>query len=188
MVWELIEYVTSETIKRTIKGNYNCWRNQRKMKTKQSIWMGFYWILICAKEICGFFLGNNFVAKFKELPLNVEEIILKRLHGGTQVWHIQHKTLIANITILTKYRRWMLVIVCIFTLLPIRKTFATHYKITLTNTHELFKPNINVLIEKWIPCDLLWEIRMILVVMLGSQKTMKNIFLWKIHHKKNCGC
>jgi hypothetical protein len=61
----------------------------------------------------------------------------------------------------------MLVIVCIFTLLPIRKAFATHYKITFTNTQELSKPNINALIEKWIPCDLLWEIRMIIGVMLG---------------------
>jgi hypothetical protein len=60
----------------------------------------------------------------------------------------------------------MLVIVCIFTLLPTRKVFATHYKITLINTQEFSKPNIYVLIDKWIPCDLVWEIRMI-VIMLG---------------------
>jgi hypothetical protein len=133
-------------------------------------------------------LGNNFVAKFRELPLNVQEIILKRLHGGIQVWRIQHKTLIVDTTILTKYKQWMLVIMCIFTLLLIRKVFATHYKITITNTQEFSKPDINALIEKWIPCDLLWEIRMIIGVMLGRGETMKNIFLWKNYHKKNYGC
>jgi hypothetical protein len=62
----------------------------------------------------------------------------------------------------------MLVIVCIFILLPIRKAFATHYKIIITNTQELSKPNINALIEKRIHCELLWEIKMILAVMIGG--------------------
>jgi hypothetical protein len=32
----------------------------------------------------------------------------------------------------------------------------THHKIILIDGQKNSKPNINVLIEKWIPCDLLW--------------------------------
>lgn len=32
----------------------------------------------------------------------------------------------------------------------------THHKIILIDRQNFCKPNINVLIEKWIPCELLW--------------------------------
>jgi hypothetical protein len=29
------------------------------------------------------------VENFKQLPKNVQELILKKLHGGIEIWHIQ---------------------------------------------------------------------------------------------------
>jgi hypothetical protein len=60
---------------------------------------------------------------------------------------------------LKKYRRWLPVIVCIITLIPIRKVFATHHSIQFLEKREYTKPNINALIEKWMPSDMLWAPR-----------------------------
>ncbi len=53
----------------------------------------------------------------------------------------------------TKYRRWLLVIVCIITLILIEKAFATHHSIQFLDKREFNRPNINALIEKWMPSD-----------------------------------
>jgi hypothetical protein len=57
---------------------------------------------------------------------------------------------------LTKYKKWLLVIVCIITLIHIKKVFATHHSIQFLNIIEFTRPNINALIEKWMPSDMLW--------------------------------
>ncbi len=62
---------------------------------------------------------GTFVEKFKRLLENVQELIIKKLHGRTEVWCIQLQTLIINTTQLTKYRRWLPIIVCLLTLIPI---------------------------------------------------------------------
>jgi len=40
-------------------------------------------------------------------------------------------------------------------LIPIKKVAATDHIIKFHDKREFTKPNINVLVEKWIPCDLL---------------------------------
>lgn len=67
---------------------------------------------------------NQFVAKSKELPKNIQELILKIIYGGTQVWCMQHRTLMIDTIELTKYRQWLLIIVCVFIPLLIKKVFA----------------------------------------------------------------
>ncbi len=62
---------------------------------------------------------RTFFEKFKTLLENVQELIITKLHGGTKVWCIQLQTLIIDTTQLTKYRRWLLVIVCLLMLIPI---------------------------------------------------------------------
>ncbi len=47
------------------------------------------------KPRCG--ESSYFVERFKQLPKNVQELILNKLHGGTKVWHIQHRTLIIDV-------------------------------------------------------------------------------------------
>ncbi len=39
-------------------------------------------------------------------------MIIKKIHDGTKVWCIQHRSLIIDATKLTKYRRWLPIIVC----------------------------------------------------------------------------
>ncbi len=56
--------------------------------------------------------------------MNILELILKRIYGGTQVWYIQHKTLMIDTIKLTKYRQWLIIIVCVFIPLLIKKVFA----------------------------------------------------------------
>jgi hypothetical protein len=97
--------------------------------------------------------------KFNELLINIQELILRKLHNGTQVWCIQHKTLMIDTIKLNKYKWWLPMIVCILTLFLIEQVFVTHHKISLINIWEFCEPNINTLIEKWIPYDLLWPIR-----------------------------
>jgi len=42
---------------------------------------------------------------------------------------IQHKTLIINTIVLTKCRRWLLVMVCLFTLIPIKKIVSSNHNV-----------------------------------------------------------
>jgi len=41
---------------------------------------------------------NCFVDKFKSIPKNIQELILKKLHGGTKIWCIQLCTFIIHTT------------------------------------------------------------------------------------------
>jgi hypothetical protein len=96
---------------------------------------------------------QTFVEKFKTLPENVQELIIKKLHGGMETWCIQLQTLIIDTTQLTKYWRQLLVIVCLLMLIAIEKV-ATYHIIKFHDKREFAKPNINGLVKKWIPCDL----------------------------------
>jgi hypothetical protein len=49
--------------------------------------------------------------------------------------------------------------VCLLTLIPIKKVVATYHIIKFHDIREFPKPNINVLVKKWIPCNLLWTLR-----------------------------
>ncbi len=49
--------------------------------------------------------------------------------------------------------------VCLLTLIPIKKVVATYHIIKFHDRGEFIKPNINVFIKKWIPCNLLWTPR-----------------------------
>jgi len=49
--------------------------------------------------------------------------------------------------------------VCLLTLILIKKITGTYHNISLFNKKEFTRPNINALIEKWMPCDLLWAFR-----------------------------
>jgi hypothetical protein len=61
----------------------------------------------------------TFVEKFKTLFENVQELIINKLHGGMEVWCIQLRTLIIDTTQLTKYWRWLPIIMCLLMLIPI---------------------------------------------------------------------
>ncbi len=53
----------------------------------------------------------------------------------------------------------LLVLVCLLTLAEIDKIVGTLYKVVFQNKHEYTKPNINVLVEKWMSCDMFWTSR-----------------------------
>lgn len=72
---------------------------------------------------------------------------MKKTHGGTEVWCIQNRSLIIDAIELTKCRRWLLVI-CIITLIPIKKVFAMHHLIQFLDRRKLTRPNINASIKK----------------------------------------
>jgi hypothetical protein len=60
---------------------------------------------------------------------------------------------------LTKYRRWLPIMVCLLILIPIKKIIATYQNISFFDRRNFTRLNIDVLIEKWMPCDLLWALR-----------------------------
>jgi hypothetical protein len=72
---------------------------------------------------------NFFVDKFKSTLEKIQELICKKLHGGNKFWCIQLCTLIIDTIELTKYRRWLPMLVCLLTLAKINKIVATHYKV-----------------------------------------------------------
>jgi len=84
------------------------------------------------------------------------------------VWCIQHTSLIIHVIELTKYRRWLLVIICIITLIPIKNFFVKHSLIQFLDMKIFTKPNLNALIEKWMPSDMLWAPRF-----MGFEYVMK---------------
>jgi hypothetical protein len=71
-------------------------------------------------------IWGNFVGKLRTLHKNVQELILKKLHGGTKVWCIQLEPLIIDIAYLIKYKRWLLVMVCLLMLIPVKKVPSTY--------------------------------------------------------------
>ncbi len=90
---------------------------------------------------------------------STQKLIIKKTHGGTKVWCIQHRSLIIDATKLTKYKRWILVIICIITLIPIKNFFAMHHLIQFLDRRKFTRPNNNALIKKWMPSDMLWAPR-----------------------------
>jgi hypothetical protein len=96
------------------------------------------------------------VHKFESLLAFVQELILEILHGDTRVQWIQHATLIINIIELTKFQCWLHVLACLLTLVPIEQHVAIMHDVVMFNGWEFIQPNINALIEKWMPCDALW--------------------------------
>ncbi len=61
---------------------------------------------------------------------------------------IQLEILIIDITQLTKYGRWLPVMVCLLMLIPIKKVATTYHIIKFHDRKEFTKPNINVLVRK----------------------------------------
>ncbi len=102
---------------------------------------------------------NFYVDKSKSMPKKTQELIFKKLHGGTKVWCIQLCTLIINTAELAKYRRWLPMLVCLLTLAKINKIVATHYKVIFLDKYEYTKLNINAFIEKWTLYDMFWTPR-----------------------------
>jgi hypothetical protein len=111
---------------------------------------------------------GNFKEKFRTSPENIQELIIKKIHGGIVVWCIQHRSLIIDATKLTKYRRWLPINVCIITLILIKKVFATHHLIQFLDKRKLTKPNINALKKKWMSSDMFWAPRS-----MGSKYVMR---------------
>jgi len=72
---------------------------KREAKLKQHNKYG--WILVdylhasINKPKCGEWSYS--LERFKQLPKNVQELILNKLHGGTKVWRIQHRTLTIDV-------------------------------------------------------------------------------------------
>ncbi len=58
--------------------------------------------------------------------------------------------------------------VCLLTLISIKKVAATYHIIKFHDRRKFTKPNINALVDKWIPCNLLWTPRF-----LGSEYAMR---------------
>ncbi len=86
-------------------------------------------------------------------------MIIKKIHSGIEVWCIQHISLIIDVTELTKYRKWLPIIICIITLIPMKKVFVPHHSIQFLDRRKFTRPNINALIEKWMPSDMFWAPR-----------------------------
>jgi hypothetical protein len=49
--------------------------------------------------------------------------------------------------------------VCLVTLIPIKKIGATHHTMIFVNRRKFTKSNINFLIGGWMFCDLLWVLK-----------------------------
>jgi len=71
------------------------------------------------------------------------------------VWSLKNYKLYINITQLSHYRKWLLIIVCVSILTRVERVALTNHIVNMKDEKEYLKPNINVLIKWWIPLDLL---------------------------------
>jgi hypothetical protein len=71
------------------------------------------------------------------------------------VWSLKNYKLYINITQLSYYRKWLLIIVCVSILTRVERVALTNHIVNMKDEKEYLKPNINVLIKWWIPLDLL---------------------------------
>jgi len=145
-----------EWLKKTLKIN----EGTKRLRIHNKYGWNFLDYLYTPKRVPKLKTWGNFIEKFNTLLENVQELIIKKLHGEMKMWCIQPKILINfDITQLTKYMRWLLIMVCLLMLIPIKKVAPTYHIIKFHDRKEFTKPNIMFLVEKWIPCNLLWTPR-----------------------------
>ncbi len=82
-------------------------------------------------------------------------MILQKLNAKIVVWSLKNYKLYINITQLSHYRKWLLIIVCVSILTRVERVALTNHIVNMKDEKEYLKPNINVLIKWWIPLDLL---------------------------------
>ncbi len=82
-------------------------------------------------------------------------MILQKLNAKIVVWSLKNYKLYINITQLSHYRKWLLIIVCVSILTRVERVALTNHIVNMKDEKEYLKPNINVLIKWWILLDLL---------------------------------
>jgi hypothetical protein len=82
-------------------------------------------------------------------------LILQKLNAKIVVWSLKNYKLYINITQLSHYRKWLLIIVCVSILTRVERVALTNHIVNMKDEKEYLKPNINVLIKWWILLDLL---------------------------------
>jgi hypothetical protein len=72
------------------------------------------------------------------------------------VWSLQNYILHIDTPQLSWYKKWLLVIVCIFVLTRVEKVVVTNHIVSMKDEKDYLKPNINALIKWWILLIQLW--------------------------------
>ncbi len=98
---------------------------------------------------------NEFVDRFKLLPIGIQELILQKIHGKKIVWSLQNYILYINGAKLYQYRKWLPIIVYVLILTKVDKLTLTNHIVSMRDEKKYLKPNINELIKWWIPFVLL---------------------------------
>ncbi len=92
---------------------------------------------------------NEFIDRFKLLPINVQEIILQNYMENSCVV-ISNYILHVDIPQLSQYRKWLLVIVCILVLTNVERVVMINHIVSMKDEKDHYKPNINALIKWWV--------------------------------------
>jgi hypothetical protein len=66
-----------------------------------------------------------------------------------------------------------------------QQNWYKHYKVAFQDRHEYTKPNINALIEKWMPCDMFWTPRIPGSKYIIRLKGNESIILRELKEKKS---
>jgi hypothetical protein len=83
-------------------------------------------------------------------------LILIKLLGRTRVWTLEKGIVAIYIERLTKHKKWLLVLVCLLKLTKvIHIVVITIYHHVPQNGYWFLEVNINKLLLKWMPCDLM---------------------------------
>jgi hypothetical protein len=86
---------------------------------------------------------KEFVDKFKLLMISIQGLILQKLHGKKNVWSLQICILYIDSAKLYQYRKWLLLIICVFILTRVDKVTLTNDIVSMKDEKEYLKPNIN---------------------------------------------
>jgi hypothetical protein len=70
---------------------------------------------------------NEFVDRFKLLPISIQKLILQKLHGKIILWSLQNYILYIDSAKLCQYKKWLPVIICVLIITRMDKiTTSTH--------------------------------------------------------------
>jgi hypothetical protein len=103
-------------VEEKLRGHY-CKHGSRKFTLIKLFWMVYKAYIYTPQRVLEEETWASFMEIFCELPFNVQALIIQNLHGNMKTWCIQHKSLIIDAFKLTKYRRWIPILVCLFILL-----------------------------------------------------------------------
>ncbi len=96
---------------------------------------------------------NCFFDQFKTFPLNIQNIVLKKLHSNTTMWNLKDHISTIDVSQLTNARKWLSILVGLLNLTTIDWILPIYQFMCMNEQVEHEKFDINKLLKRLMPKD-----------------------------------